>query len=428
MADMLRERLAKFIPPREEWSPVDEALYGVKDIYNVPEEKAKKLRENAIRYSFKYHYEKNYFYHAYCKEMGVKPDDMKTEEDFNKIPLVPDTFFKSYPDIEEDGGKNFLKWLEKIYTGELPKIAIEKNTTISKMQSKLNKKGIKLCHTSGTSKKISILPHTNESIGHYVHTYTCALSEMLSYKDKIKMICFSSRMPMDIAIGNVFKMAENTGVWNMLYLLENLGIDLSIMKKRTDEKKKKMLESSLKKLEKMGEDEDYLFFLPPPFLPPILKIMDVHGLKFNFRNANALTGGGGWIMTQESYRDALFEYFGISQDRHIDLYTTTELDVCVSQCKGHYYHLPPSVLYPFVLDEEMNPLPCGEYGRFSFLDSLANSYPGFIITGDRVKLLEHCPECDRPGPVLAPEISRVPGVESRGCAEVMAKVLEEMRE
>ena len=35
---MIREKLAKFIPPKEEWTPVDEALYGVEDIYNVPEE------------------------------------------------------------------------------------------------------------------------------------------------------------------------------------------------------------------------------------------------------------------------------------------------------------------------------------------------------------------------------------------------------
>jgi hypothetical protein len=120
--DMLRERLAKFIPPREQWTPVDEALYGVDDIYNVPEEKAKKLREDAIRYSFRHHYEGNEFYHEYCNESGVTPDDIKTEEDFKLIPLVPDTFFKSYPNIEENGGKGFLDWLEKIYNRNFPKL------------------------------------------------------------------------------------------------------------------------------------------------------------------------------------------------------------------------------------------------------------------------------------------------------------------
>jgi len=51
----MRERLAKYIPPKEEWTPVDEALYGIEDIYNVPDDKAKELREDAIRYSFRHH-------------------------------------------------------------------------------------------------------------------------------------------------------------------------------------------------------------------------------------------------------------------------------------------------------------------------------------------------------------------------------------
>ena len=98
--DLLRERLAKYIPPKDQWTPVDEALYGVDDIYNVPEKKAKRLRTNAIRYAFRHHYDNNKFYHEYCKDQKVSPDDIKTEEDFVKIPMIPDTFFKSYPSIE----------------------------------------------------------------------------------------------------------------------------------------------------------------------------------------------------------------------------------------------------------------------------------------------------------------------------------------
>jgi len=61
---------------------------ALEDIYNVPDDKTKELREDAIRYSFRYHYEGNKFYHKYCKGRGVGPDDIKTEEDFKKIPLI----------------------------------------------------------------------------------------------------------------------------------------------------------------------------------------------------------------------------------------------------------------------------------------------------------------------------------------------------
>jgi len=51
------------------------------------------------------------------------------------------------------------------------------------------------------------------------------------------------------------------------------------------------------------------------------------------------------------------------------------------------------------------------------------SYPGFIISGDRVRLLEHCPVCERPGPVLEPEVKRERGEEMRGCAEEVRRML-----
>jgi hypothetical protein len=119
--------------------------------------------------------------------------------------------------------------------------------------------------------------------------------------------------------------------------------------------------------------------------------------------------------------------FGLPQENCRDCYAMNEMNSFITACEGHYKHVP-YFLQPYVLDEEMNPLPYGEYGTFAFIDPLANSYPGFIITGDRVKLLEHCPKCDRPGPVLAPEIERIKGEPPKGCAEAMAKALEEMRE
>jgi hypothetical protein len=76
-----------------------------------------------------------------------------------------------------------------------------------------------------------------------------------------------------------------------------------------------------------------------------------------------------------------------------------------------------------VLDDRLRPLPYGEEGRFAFLDAAASSYPGFILTGDRVRMLERCPACDRTGPVLEPEVRRQAGEETRGCAEEVRRLL-----
>ncbi len=96
----------------------------------------------------------------------------------------------------------------------------------------------------------------------------------------------------------------------------------------------------------------------------------------------------------------------------------------VNTCpEGHYFHVPYTWFKPLVLDRSLVPAGYDEWGRFAFLDSLAYSYPGFIITGDEVRMLEHCPVCDRPGPVLEPEVRRVASVEMRGCSEELRRVL-----
>ena len=81
---------------------------------------------------------------------------------------------------------------------------------------------------------------------------------------------------------------------------------------------------------------------------------------------------------------------------------------------------------PLTLWKMGNPLNFEELGRFAFIDTLSHAYPAYIITGDRVKLLETCPFCDRSGPVISPPVTRMPGVEDRGCSNVMRRFMAEM--
>ena len=79
---------------------------------------------------------------------------------------------------------------------------------------------------------------------------------------------------------------------------------------------------------------------------------------------------------------------------------------------------------PLALDANLEPAGYDEWGRFAFLDATAYSYPGFVMTGDRVRIREHCPVCDRPGPVLEPEIERLSSEEMRGCAAEVTSALQ----
>jgi hypothetical protein len=78
--------------------------------------------------------------------------------------------------------------------------------------------------------------------------------------------------------------------------------------------------------------------------------------------------------------------------------------------------MPYTFLKPMVLDNNLTPAGYGEWDRFAFLDGLARRYPRFVITGDEVRMLKHCPVFDQPGPVFDPEVKRAP---SRRCADVL---------
>jgi hypothetical protein len=95
----------------------------------------------------------------------------------------------------------------------------------------------------------------------------------------------------------------------------------------------------------------------------------------------------------------------------------------VSCPEGHYLHVPYTYFKPLILGEDLKPVGYGESGRFAFLDATAGSYPGFVISGDQARMFEHCPVCNRPGPVLEPEVQRATGEEVRGCAEQVKSVI-----
>jgi len=90
----LNELLAPYMPPKNTWNPANESLYKPLDLYQVPLEEAQDMQLKAIKYTFTHHYNNNDFYRKYCELRGVRPADIKTSDDLDIIPLIPDTTFK----------------------------------------------------------------------------------------------------------------------------------------------------------------------------------------------------------------------------------------------------------------------------------------------------------------------------------------------
>jgi phenylacetate-coenzyme A ligase PaaK-like adenylate-forming protein len=112
-----------------------------------------------LRHTFKHHYENNFLYHRVCEVNGITPDVIASKQDIRKIPLLPDAFFKDYPE-----GKAFLNWLKTIFTGSLPKPFFKNdNPTHDEIIEEFNKKGTSIMFTSGTSGRFSFIPRDTRS-------------------------------------------------------------------------------------------------------------------------------------------------------------------------------------------------------------------------------------------------------------------------
>jgi len=98
-----------YVPPKETWTPIDEALYGVDTLFRLPKEKTDELRFNAIKHAFSHWYEESKWYHMYCNEFDFAPTSLKTYADLDKVPLISHRFFKAYLE-----GQEFVNWLMNI--------------------------------------------------------------------------------------------------------------------------------------------------------------------------------------------------------------------------------------------------------------------------------------------------------------------------
>jgi long-chain-fatty-acid---luciferin-component ligase len=102
-------------------------------------------------------------------------------------------------------------------------------------------------------------------------------------------------------------------------------------------------------------------------------------------------------------------------------YSMTEINMLMMRCEHGRFHIPP-IIEPVIFNEELEPLEGSALkGAFGFLDPLASSYPGFIISNDYVHLVEGVCGCGLAGPAIT-EIGRLSGSEIKGCGGIMASM------
>ncbi len=429
------------LPSAKSISPVEVALYTT-DQFSLEENEATTTRFNAIYYSFSYHYEHNSFYKRYCQSAGVHPDDIKDIEDLDKIPLIPEHIFKGC-----SGPDEFIAWLTSISTDEInwPEPVSLQGSYDDQIATLRHKHGILVRSTSGSSGIPSFLPRdsiTRRRSAHWkIISYLAMHPEILFYDNLISVTLW----PLDFSWADLIappervhalldkKLGLETMIRAMTRPADSRGIVDRLLGKKEKDYGHALLDNLAGKLIEIANTGSPGIIWSPPFLIYALALHLIerkHKLKLGTPWKIEL--GGGWKLLHdrplsESELQALVsEAFFVPTGNIHDIYGSTEcLGLCGLSCEGGYKHIPYSVLHPIVLNENNEPQGYGEWGRFAFLNPLIRSYPGFIVTGDRVRMWRSCPVCPRRGPVLDSEISRMSDAEDRGCANIVREIVRE---
>jgi phenylacetate-coenzyme A ligase PaaK-like adenylate-forming protein len=435
--------VSKYIPDPSTWTPADKAVYGNGDPYRVPLAEAESIRLDAIRFQFQRHYEHNRTYHHFCKDAGITPADIKTTADLARIPLIPSEFFKDSP-----SGREFATWLANIYTGDLPKIKISgKDPSRDDVVKAFNAAGMVVAYSSGTGGRHTFTPRDMRSFktGEYAMAkgvvsmlypnWTPKMNGYLLLPNPFKTNLWAGKLATifyditDEVICAIDREIDTELI--RLRMSEDSGLKGKIVKGVAARGERKAVNDIASFLEKKSTTHEQIGFVGSPYiLHTVIEKLKEEGRSYDFKDRGIVLTGGGWKVHENeripetAFRKELEEILGITPERVIDLYGMVEGNPWLTQCtEGHHFHIPTCYMYPMVLDDDFQPLGYGETGRFAFLDSSMYGYPGFIITGDKVRMLEHCPGCDRPGPVLEAGITRASGQGSRGCGEEVRKVI-----
>ncbi len=433
-----------FYIPENEWKEVDRLIYGMDDYFLYSRVEAEEIRNRAIKEAFHHHYNNNLFYHNYCKDNGVSPDDIKGEEDFSKIPMLPDTFFKDYPGEEPRKLYEWLYTVSSIDIGDYDFRGKSLNEFFSWAEKKLN--GL-VTHSSGTTGKFSFMFRDVVTRKRNFYAADKVLLFSIFPPDDNTHVIYPGPVKTYLTMGRW--VAEGTKVADddHRHFLTDKELTMDVIKIMAgqingikDKMKLLVIQKAMKKgqmkllhlLEELDKKGEQMYMITFPFqLYDLMNIMKEEGVYLDMGRSNSviITGGGwkiheGMKISPSEMASMVKEYFGIGEENYRDVYGMSEMNGLALECEARYKHIPPWI-YPMVLDENYEPVGYGEEGRFAFLDPAANSYPGFIITGDKVKLLESCPECGREGVVIDGEITRMRGAEAKGCGNLMRELMVE---
>jgi hypothetical protein len=353
--------------------------------------------------------------------------------------------YKSYPLnlIEKRRFGRLTEWLQRLTTHDITSVPVDGATSVDSWLDVLDESGMLVCHTTGTTGKLSFLPRSrtewpawsnayfevrraltgvdfrSEEIPSFTTGYRgghslgaklgLLISEAQPGSDADRHFLYDFALSADlISLAARLQTAEDQGE------LEELDLDPRLLEEREQLiERGRTRESDLQRwFFRLANDyRGQRVSIGGNFSDLIrlaLKGREL-GIVCEFDPGSMLLTGGG----MKGYKDApadwealIKEFFGVN--RIDSLYGMSECMGFAPRCEKGFYHFLPFTL-PMVLDEDFAELPREgvQTGRMALFDLLAETYWGGFISGDQVTIYwDYACECGWKGPRIDANIAR----------------------
>jgi hypothetical protein len=432
------------------------------------------LRRRAILANHRYYLEHIPVYSRLAAQQGIRPDcDVQA---IKSRLMLADSVFKSYDGrwLDENDFGAMNRWLSGIYHHpvEFDTSGIE---TVDDWLNALSAAGIRVAFSSGTSGVLSFVPRSREDMTVARAANACCLPalvgrkqggksavrwlkpllSLISPQDMMSMVVKAGIHGFDAVFlgftsggtGNQLLMADLAPLFRRVYYLYDFNLSatalLAVRRGPRTEKERQMaaefervvVENGQQAYSKLIEhikasaaDGQKVFIFGAPFqCLELCRQLSSRGEKIKLPEGSLALFGGGWkgfdgqAVGREELVSLLADVFGLAPEAVLEGFSMTEISLLTLRCDYGRFHLPP-VIEPVFMDAELNPVdnPAGE-AVFAFMDPLALSCPGFIITGDLVQPVSGRCACGLEGPALT-AIRRAGNQEIKGCGGVMGSI------
>ena len=436
---------------------------------------ARELRNEVILHNHAHYLDNIPLYHKLAEEQGCGKDiDIQT---IKRKLMFSAEVFKSYEQVwlDDNDFARMTQWLSSIYHRHI-NMHVSGIKTIDEWIERLDTNGIQVVYSSGTSGEFSFIPRDKQDWELSRTANINCLAPLLAgriagnvfsrqwLKPGVKLVSSDAFAAMagkgelpdfdafflgfrQGRMGNQVLIQELAPLFHRHYFLYDTtitGSALRVLRRglRTDEEQRQLLKYQeeitgqdnthyLKLIDNIGQStkdkQKVIIFGAPYQFMRLCEAMNGQKQQLALLKGSFALFGGGWksfngvAISRETLVSRLSDSLGIPSPMILEGYSMTEINIIMLRCEHGRFHIPP-IIEPVILDEELNPLYEKDVrGAFGFLDPLAISYPGFIISGDYVHMVDGDCDCGLTGPAIT-EIERMPGSEVKGCGGIMSSI------